>query len=153
MLTTFEDLVNGCLETGKRFHLLYVYMQIASAPVSDTARETLFPGQDLAGIESLGTIAFDAHEPIRPGLTFEAMRKNADNYFPDWDVVFVMTARNADDSPVDDDQAKDFLADMRERIMTGNFPEWAPIFDRTGTLKGIDRAHPVDLGDGERRPN
>ena len=153
MLESFEDLVNGCLETGRRFHLLYVYMRLTGAPGNDADREALFPGQDLAGIDSLGTIAFDAHEPVKPGLTFEGMRENADNYHPGWDVVFVMTARNADDSPVDDEQARQFLADMRERIMTGNFPDWAPVFDRTGAIKSIERSRPVEFDSGGKRPN
>lgn len=152
MLETFEDLVNGCLETGRRFHLLYVYMQLSTA-LQDGAMEELFPGQDLAGIESLGGILFDAHEPVKPGLTFNAMRDHADDYCPDWDVVFVMTARNADDSPVTDGQAKEFLTDMREKILSGNFPQWAPIFDKAGTLKSIDRAQPVNLAGADRRKN
>ena len=142
MLRTFEDLISGCLETGRRFHLLYVYMQLADAPGDADA---LFPGQDLAGIESFGRILFDAHEPVRPGLTFEAMRAHADAHCPDWDIVFVMTARNADDAPVGPDQARDYLADMRRRILAGEFPDWAPIFDRDGALKGLDRAAPVNL--------
>ena len=153
MLESFEDLVNGCLETGRRFHLLYVYMRLTGAPGDEADREALFPGQDLAGIDSLGTIAFDAFEPVKPGLTFEQMRGNADNYCPHWDVVFVMTARNADDSPVDDDQAREHLADMRERIMTGNFPDWAPVFDRTGAIKSIERSKPVDISGTDRRAN
>lgn len=153
MLESFEDLVDGCLETGRPFHLLYVYMRLADAPEDGAEREALFPGQDLGGIDALGTIAFDAFEPVKPGLTFERMRENADNYHPGWDVVFVMTARNADDSPVSDEQAREFLADMRERIMSGDFPDWAPIFDRTGALKSIERSRPVDVSGAGRRDN
>lgn len=150
MLRTFEDLVNGCLRTGRRHQLLYVYMRLADAPRDEAARQ-LFPGQDLEGLDGLGVIRFDAHEPVVPGLTFADMRAHADAYSPDWDVVFVMTARNADDSPVTDDQAKAFLADMRGRIMAGEFPAWAPIFDRQGALKGVDRARPIDLAGPARR--
>jgi hypothetical protein len=153
MLESFEDLVGGCLETGKPFHLLYVYMKLSDAPGNGADREALFPGQDLAGIDALGTIAFDAYEPVKPGLTFERMRENADNYHPGWDVVFIMTARNADGSPITDGQAREHLADMRERIMSGDFPDWAPIFDRTGALKSIERSRPVDLSGQGRRAN
>jgi len=150
MPRTFEDLISGCLETGRRFHLLYVYMQLADAPAGDAA-QALFPGSDLAGIESVGRILFDAHEPVRPGLTFAAMRENADAHCPDWDIVFILTARNADDSPVGPDQARDYLADMRRRILAGAFPEWAPIFTREGALKALSGAVSVDLAGPDRR--
>jgi len=145
VLRTFEDLVNGCLETGRRFHLLYVYLRL-TRPEGDDAL------QDLSGVDSLGVVLFDAHEPVKPGLTFAAMRENADAYCALWDVVFVMTARNADDSPVTDAQAKEFLADMRERILSGEFPDWAPVFDKSGALKGVEQSRPIRLGgEGGRR--
>lgn len=151
MLHTFEDLVEGCLATGRRFHLLYVYLRLTRAE-GDDALQALFPDQDLSGVDSLGVILFDAHEPVKPGLTFAAMRANADAYCALWDVVFVMTARNADDSPVSDAQAREFLADMRERILSGQFPDWAPVFDKGGALKGVERSRPVRVGgEGGRR--
>jgi len=152
MPRTFEDLVSGCLATGRRFHLLYVYMKLADAPEGEAAR-ALFPGRDLAGIESVGRILFDAHEPVRPGLTFAAMRASADTHCPDWDIVFVLTARNADDSPVGPEQASNYLADMRRRILAGAFPERAPIFTREGALKALSRAVPVSLAGPDRRTN
>jgi len=151
MLRTFEDLVHGCLESGRRFHLLYVYLRLSRTD-GDEALQALFPGQDLSGVDSIGVILFDAHEPVKPDLTFQAMRDSADAYCDLWDVVFVMTARNADDSPVTDAQAKQFLADMRERILSGEFPDWAPIFDKNGALKGLERSRPIRVGgEGGRR--
>jgi len=145
MLKTFEDLVNACLGSGKRFHLLYVYMKMAATP-SHSEMQELFPDDDVDGVSSVSTIMFDAHEPVKPGLTFADMVTNADNYHSDWDVVFVMTARNASDSPLTDEQAKEFLANMREKILSGEFPAGAPIFDKNGNLKGIDKAVPIRVG-------
>ncbi|WP_419785684.1 hypothetical protein [Pseudodesulfovibrio sp.] len=151
-MRTFEDLISGCLETGRRFHLLYVYLRLAR-PEGDATLAELFPDQDMSGVDSLGVILFDAHEPVKPGLTFETMRAHADAYCDKWDVVFIMTARNADDSPVTDEQAKNFLADMRERILSGKFPEWAPVFDHDGALKGVDKARPIRIDPAHRRSN
>lgn len=152
MLKTFEDLVSACLQSGKRFHLLYAYMKLAATPSGTELRE-LFPDQDVSGVQNVSTIMFDAHEPVKPGLTFAQMVANADNYFADWDLVFVLTARNASDSPVTDEQAKEFLADMREKILAGEFPAGAPIFDREGNLKGIDKAVPIRMGKVGRQMN
>ncbi|QGY39937.1 hypothetical protein GM415_07295 [Pseudodesulfovibrio cashew] len=150
MLSTFEDLVNACLGSGKHFHLLYVYMKTAAMPAGDVG-QALFPGQDVAGLDNLCTIQFDAHEPVKPGLTFAEMVSHADSYCPDWDVVFVQTARNRSNAPVSDEQAKIFLADMREKILSGNFPQGAPIFDKQGNLKGIQRSAPIRVNDSTHR--
>jgi len=144
VLHTFDDLVSACLEKGDNFRLLYVYMNMTEAPPEATLRE-LFPETDTSDIKNISSILFDAHEPIKPGLTFESMVKKADEYCPDWDVVFVQAASNMDGSIVSDEQANEFLADMRNKIMTGKFPANGPIFDRNGHLKAIDKAQPLSV--------
>lgn len=151
-MRTFEDLVHACLQAGGETRLLYVYVKMVEAPDSRALQE-LFPGEDVAGIEALSAIVFDAHEPVKPGLVFADMVEKADGYCADWDVVFVMTSRNADGSPVSDEQATENLADMRARIMAGKFSGNAPIFDRTGALKGIDRAVAVRLDEAGAKVN
>ncbi|CCH48919.1 hypothetical protein [Pseudodesulfovibrio piezophilus] len=142
MLRTYEELIEACLETGHPHHILYVYVKMTDAlPAEDM--KLLFPDQDIGDVSSLSSIVFDAHEPVHAGLTFEGMVRNADGFCPEWDVVFIMTARNAYDSPITEKQAKGFLKDMRGKIASGTFPKGAPIFDRSGTLKGIDRAEPL----------
>ena len=152
MLKTFEDLTNACLQSGKRFHLLYVYMKMAATP-GNSDLQGLFPDQDVSGVDNVSTILFDAHEAVKPGMTFAEMVRNADGHYPGWDVVFVMTARNESDAPLTDIQAKEFLADMREKILSGEFPTGAPIFDRDGNLKGIDKAVPIRMDKTPREIN
>lgn len=152
MLSTFEEFVSACLSTGVEYRFLYVYMKL-SASLPEAEMRTLFPDAEVTGLQNIGTIMFDAHEPVKPGLTFDEMRKCADGYSPDWDVVFVTAAKSGNDAPLTDDDVKEFLADMRERIMAGNFPHNAPIFDREGNLKSIDRAQPLQVRDSGQSVN
>ncbi|QJB56456.1 hypothetical protein [Pseudodesulfovibrio sp. zrk46] len=135
--------MSACLASGKNYHLLYVYMKREFA--SPEMLAAMLPDQDVSGLQEISAILFDAHEPVYPGLTFEQMAAHADGVTTDWDVVFILTARNESNKPLTDEQAKKHLADMREKIMAGEFPVGAPIFDRNGDLKALDKAAPIQM--------
>lgn len=141
MLTTFDDLVNECLKTGIPIRLLYVYVKMPQT--SKAALQGQFPEAPTSDAGGIGcSIAFDAHEPVKPGLTFAGMLANADAHNPDWDIVFVGMAKGRNGSPPTDAQANRFLADMTQKIVSGAIPPNAPIFDRSGRHMSVIKMSP-----------
>jgi len=94
-------------------------------------------------------ILFDAHQPVEIGLTMADIRATADAENADWNFVVVGIAKNSNASLPSEDQAKAFLADMREKVMIGDIGDFA-FLGRDGEPVGVE-AEAVSE-DGEPAP-
>lgn len=142
MLQTYEDLVNACLTSDRPVHLLYFFMRVETMP-SEEDREALFPDQDLAGLESMCSLLFDAHEPVKPDLSFARLVAKGDSVNPDWNMVMVMTMRSTENQPPTVEQGQEALAKLRVRFASGDIPPGVPVFDRDGNARGIGKSVPL----------
>lgn len=131
----FDELVSNCVLSGFKHRLLYVFVRIGTLDEESRA-EILGPGSpdEVAGFVQ---IQFDAHQPAAYGLTFDQVRETADAHNPDWDLLVVSVAKNADASLPSDEQAQAYLADMRERILAGDVDDFA-VLDRTGNPVAVE---------------
>jgi len=130
---TFDDLVSKCVLSGFQHRLLYVFIRIHAIEDETMASQAGADEETAAGVVQ---ILFDAHQPAQPGLTFDQVRDAADNQTPDWNFIVVGVARNSDASLPDDEQAKLFLVNMREKILAGQIDDLA-FLDRTGSPVGV----------------
>lgn len=116
MIGSYEEAVQLCLAVGKPTRFLYVF--IKSLDIDPATQAQVFDRQksDRAGYL---TVAFDAHEPVMPGLTFDRLVADADGRERDWDMVAVSFAHNGDGSEPTAEQAEHYLADIRRRLQSG----------------------------------
>lgn len=135
---TFDDLVANCVISGFKHRMLYVFVRVESMD-EETRREMFGDDANAAAAEDAGfvQIIFDAHQPVNVGLTFDSVRDTADAQDPSWNMVVVTVAKNSDASLPTDEQANAILANMRERIMSGDVADFA-ILDRDGTPVGVE---------------
>lgn len=139
---TFDEIVAECVTSGSKSRLLYVFIRIG---VMDAETKKAVLGADAAD-EDAGfvQVLLDAHQPAAHGLTFEAVRDAADAQNKEWDMVVVAVAKNSDNTLPSDEQARGFLASMRERVLEGDIGDFA-ILDRTGAPVPI-ATEPADDG-------
>ena len=130
---TFDELVSKCVLSGFQHRLLYVFIRIHAIEDEALASQADADEETAAGVVQ---ILFDAHQPAQPGLTFEQVREAADAQTPDWNFIVVGIAKNSDASLPDNEQAKLFLVDMREKILAGQIDDLA-FLDRTGAPVGV----------------
>ncbi|MHA1597266.1 MAG: hypothetical protein ACTSV1_00960 [Alphaproteobacteria bacterium] len=140
----FEELVSKCVLSGFPHRLLYVFVHAAFMDENDMGDGN--EGEEAGVVQVL----FDAHQPAQPGLTFDEVRKVADAQNPDWNIVVVGIAKNSDASKTSDEQAVAFLADMRDKVLTGDIENFS-LLDRDGQALDIgtdvvDADEPDDSG-------
>jgi len=116
----FDDLVSKCVLSGFPHRMLYVFI-----------RATFTDEDDDGAVVGAVQILFDAHQPVEIGLTMADIRATADAENTDWNFVVVGIAKNSDASLPSEDQAKAFLADMREKVMIGDIGDFS-FFGRDG---------------------
>ena len=116
MVASYEEAVQLCLAVGKPTRFLYVF--IKSLDIDPATEAQMFDGQksDKAGYL---TVAFDAHEPVAPDLTFDRLVAQADKRDATWDMIAVSFAHNGDGSEPSAEQAEHYLADIRRRLLSG----------------------------------
>lgn len=122
MITSYEDLVEQCVATGKPHWFLYVFLK--TSPMDPATQ------QQLLGDEGVGTfvsIAFDAHEPVKPSLTFPLLVANADTHSTEWSHVVIAPASEI----ASDAQLAGFIHDLRQRILGGHASDFI-VFSREG---------------------
>jgi len=129
----FEELVSKCVLSGFQHRLLYVFIRIHAIEDDNLAAQTGADEEMGAGVVQ---ILFDAHQPAQPGLTFDQIREAADRQTPDWNFIVVGISKNSDASLPDEEKAKAFLIDMREKILAGQIDDLA-FLDRTGSPVGV----------------
>lgn len=138
--SNFEDLVTQCVISGFKHRLLYVFVRISA--MDEETRRQMGIEDDEAGFVQ---IQFDAHQPAEPGLKFEQVRDVADAHNTDWSLCVVSIAKNSDASLPSEEQAQEFLADMRERVLAGDIDDYA-VLDRNGEPVMVDAEEvPSDL--------
>lgn len=139
----FDELVSNCVMSGFKNRMLYVFLRVGAMD-SETKAEVLGPD---AADEDAGfvQVLFDAHQPAAHGLTFDSVRETADAQTEDWDLVVVGIAQNSDASLPTDEQARSFLANMRDRILAGDVSDFA-ILDRTGNPVAVETEVVPDSG-------
>lgn len=148
MLKTYEDMVNVCLSSDRPVHFLYFFLKLTDMPSGDEG-SALFPDQDLTGVESVCTLVFDAHEQVRPGLTFAQLIDKGDISGADWDLVMVFTMRSKTDAPITAEQTEQALLQLRAGILSGDFPRGIPVFDKEGRAREFDRVTPLAARSGQ----
>lgn len=116
MVGSYEEAVQLCLAVGKPTRFLYVF--IKSLDIDQATEAQMFDGQksDKSGYL---TVAFDAHEPVIPGLTFDRLIRDAEGQEREWDMVAISFAHNGDGSEPTAEQAEHYLADIRRRLLAG----------------------------------
>ena len=122
---SFDDLVQQCVSSGTQHAMLYVFLRVS--PVDPAQHPELGEDDEATMVQVL----FDAHQPVAHGLNFSSVCETADKQNPDWNMVVVGVARNADASQPSAEQAQAFLADIREKIMSGMIDGYA-LLDRDG---------------------
>jgi len=133
----FDDLVSKCVLSGFPHRMLYVFLRAAFVE-----EEAL--GEDVGAVQ----ILFDAHQPVQVDLSMDDVRATADAQNADWNFLIVGIAKNSDASLPSEDQAKAFLADMREKILVGDIGDFA-FLDRNGQPVAVEtEAVPDDGGEG-----
>ena len=123
---TFDALVQTCLMSDFKHRMLYVFVRVAQMDPA-TRLEMGIDDEDAAVVQVL----FDAQQPAEPGLTFEQVRKVADEHNPDWTLCVVGTVQNADGSLPGEEQAQSLLTIMREKVLTGDVDDYT-VVDKTG---------------------
>jgi len=118
----FDDLVSKCVLSGFPHRMLYVFIRATFTDEDDGDDQGGDQGGDMIGAVQ---ILFDAHQPVEIGLTMADIRATADGENTDWNFVVVGIAKNSDASLPSEDQAKAFLADMREKVMIGDIGDFA----------------------------
>ncbi|NQV84724.1 MAG: hypothetical protein HQ494_13000 [Rhodospirillales bacterium] len=120
----FDDLVSKCVLSGFPHRMLYVFIRAA---FSDD------DGDAVGAVQ----ILFDAHQPVQIGLTIDDVRATADGQNSNWNFVVVGIAKNSDATLPSEDQAKAFLADMREKVLVGDIGDFA-FLDRDGEPVAVE---------------
>lgn len=138
--TSFEDLVSQCLLSGLKQRLLYVFVRVSA--MDEVSRRELGIDDEEAGFVQ---VMLDAHQPVEPGLKFDQVREAADAHSTDWTLCIVGIAKNSDTSLPSEDQARSFLADMRERVLAGDVDDFA-VLDRDGQPVMVDTEEIPDIG-------
>jgi hypothetical protein len=131
----FDDLVSKCVLSEFPHRMLYVFIHAAF---------TEDEGEAVGAVQ----ILFDAHQPVQVGLTMDGVRATADAQNSDWNFVVVGIAKNSDASLPSEDQAKAFLADMREKVLIGDLEGFA-FLDRTGHPVFVETEEIADDSEGD----
>jgi len=131
----FDDLVSKCVMSGFPHRMLYVFIRAAF---------TEEDGETVGAVQ----ILFDAHQPVQVGLNMAEVCATADAQNSGWNFVVVGIAKNSDASLPSEEQAKAFLADMREKVLIGDIGDFA-FLDRDGQPVAVETEEVPEDGKGE----